>query len=64
MQHLQDPRRITSALVGARTPEQLTDNLRAVEVRLAEHQLDALDLVSRLELPYPYAFIDRFTRKS
>jgi aryl-alcohol dehydrogenase-like predicted oxidoreductase len=57
-------RRITSALVGARTPEQLTDNLRAIEVRLAEQQLDSLDQVSQLVLPYPYAFIDRYTRKS
>jgi len=56
-------RRVTSALIGARTPEQLTDNLGAGEVRLAEHQLEALDQVSRVEPPYPYAFIDRYTRK-
>jgi aryl-alcohol dehydrogenase-like predicted oxidoreductase len=56
--------RVTSALIGARKPEQLADNLRAAEIRLAGHQLDALDTVSRLELPYPYAFIERYTRKA
>jgi aryl-alcohol dehydrogenase-like predicted oxidoreductase len=56
--------RVTSALVGARTPEQLADNLGAGEVRLRDEQLDALERVSRLELPYPYAFIERYTRRS
>jgi aryl-alcohol dehydrogenase-like predicted oxidoreductase len=57
-------RRVTSALIGARTPEQLADNLRAGEIRLAERQLEALDAISRPELPYPYAFIERYTRKA
>ena len=54
---------VTTALVGARTREQITDNLGAGAVRLSGPQLGALDEVSRLELPYPYAFIERYTRK-
>jgi aryl-alcohol dehydrogenase-like predicted oxidoreductase len=53
---------VTTALVGARTPAQLADNLAAVETRLSPGQLAELDEVSRLELPYPYAFIRRYTR--
>lgn len=56
-------RRVTSALIGARTPAQLEDNLRAGELHLSAAQLDDLDRVSRLELPYPYSFIERYTRK-
>lgn len=56
-------RLVTTALIGARTPEQLADNLRAGEAPLSEAQLGALDEVSRPGLPYPYAFIERYTRK-
>lgn len=56
-------RLVTSALIGARTPQQLADNLKAAEVRLSDAQLARLDAVSRLDLPYPYAFIERYTRK-
>jgi aryl-alcohol dehydrogenase-like predicted oxidoreductase len=56
-------RLVTSALVGARTPVQLADNLDAGGVRLSAGQLAQLDEVSRVELPYPYAFIERYTRK-
>jgi len=54
---------VTTLLVGARTPKQLADNLRAGEVRLGKEQLAAIDEVSRPVLPYPYAFIERYTRK-
>lgn len=53
---------VTSALVGARTSRQLADNLAAGELRLADEQLRALDDVSRQVAPYPYGFIDRYTR--
>ena len=56
-------RRVTSALVGARTPAQLEDNLLACDVQLSGAQLDRIDEVSRVELPYPYSFIERYTRK-
>jgi aryl-alcohol dehydrogenase-like predicted oxidoreductase len=54
---------VTTALIGARTPEQLADNLRAGESPFSEAQLTSLDQVSRLDLPYPYSFIERYTRK-
>ncbi len=56
-------RLVTSALIGARTPAQLADNLKAGELRLEEGQLAALDEVSRQAAPYPYAFIERYTRR-
>jgi aryl-alcohol dehydrogenase-like predicted oxidoreductase len=55
-------RLVTSALIGARTPAQLDDNLKAGEVQLAEAQLAALDAASRQPAPYPYSFIERYTR--
>jgi aryl-alcohol dehydrogenase-like predicted oxidoreductase len=56
-------RLVTSVLIGARTPEQLADNLKAVEERLSGAELAALDEVSHLDAPYPYSFIERYTRK-
>jgi len=53
---------VTSALIGARTPAQLADNLKAGEERLSAAQLAELDQVSRLDPPYPYSFIRRYTR--
>ncbi len=53
---------VTSALIGARTPAQLADNLAAGEERLSQGHLAELDQVSRLEAPYPYSFIQRYTR--
>jgi aryl-alcohol dehydrogenase-like predicted oxidoreductase len=54
---------VVSALIGARTLEQLTDNLRATDARLSPAQLKELDEVSRIDVPYPYSFIERYTRK-
>ncbi len=55
---------VTSALIGARTPEQLADNLKAGELRLSEKQMADIDAVSRPGVPYPYSFIQRYTRRS
>ncbi|HVW19403.1 MAG TPA: aldo/keto reductase [Solirubrobacteraceae bacterium] len=44
---------VSTAIVGARTDEQLADNLAAVELRLSEDELDRLERVSRPDLPYP-----------
>jgi len=48
---------ITSPIIGARTPEQLKDNLGSVGWELTSEELEALDKVSRLEVGYPYRFI-------
>src|SRR5437764_6073727 len=44
----------TSVIVGARTEEQLRDNLAAAEVTLSEEELGRLDEVSGVPLLYPY----------
>ncbi|MEV0616245.1 aldo/keto reductase [Nonomuraea sp. NPDC050404] len=45
---------ITSLVVGARTSEQLADNLAAAELKLTAEQRARLDEVSRQPLLYPY----------
>jgi aryl-alcohol dehydrogenase-like predicted oxidoreductase len=50
---------VTSPILGARTPEQLDDNLGALEVRLAPAQVAALDEVSRPTLDFPAAFLEQ-----
>lgn len=53
---------ITSPIIGARTPEQLKDNLGSVGWGLTSEELEALDKVSRLEEGYPYRFIRQMGR--
>jgi aryl-alcohol dehydrogenase-like predicted oxidoreductase len=45
---------VTSLIVGARTTEQLTDNLAAADLVLGAEERDQLDQVSALPLIYPY----------
>ncbi len=45
---------VTSVIVGARTDDQLADNLRAAELRLSDDELARLDEVSGTSLLYPY----------
>jgi aryl-alcohol dehydrogenase-like predicted oxidoreductase len=45
---------ISSVIVGARTDEQLADNLKAAELTLSDDELTKLDEVSRPLLLYPY----------
>jgi aryl-alcohol dehydrogenase-like predicted oxidoreductase len=44
---------VTSVIVGAKRPEQLQDNLGAMELTLAQDELRHLDEVSALALEYP-----------
>jgi aryl-alcohol dehydrogenase-like predicted oxidoreductase len=48
---------VTSIIVGARTVEQLDDNLKALEVKLTGEDLADLDKASRPAWGYPYDFI-------
>ena len=48
---------ITAPIIGARTLEQLNDNLGAVDFALTDAQRQRLDEASALALPYPYDFI-------
>lgn len=45
---------VTSVIVGARTEEQLTDNLAAADLSLSADEVAALDEVSKYPLPYPF----------
>ncbi len=45
---------VASVIVGARTDEQLADNLKAVELKLSEEERRRLDEVSALPLIYPF----------
>ncbi|TQS44731.1 aldo/keto reductase [Cryptosporangium phraense] len=45
---------VTSLIVGARTEEQLADNLAAAELTLSDDEVAALEQVSRPPLLYPY----------
>jgi len=53
---------ITSPIIGARTLEQLEDNLGSAGWELTSEELEALDRVSRLEEGYPYRFIGHYGR--
>jgi aryl-alcohol dehydrogenase-like predicted oxidoreductase len=48
---------VTAAIFGARTLAQLSDNLRATELRLPAEVLAALSEASRVPLEYPYDFM-------
>ncbi|MCS6901220.1 MAG: aldo/keto reductase [Myxococcales bacterium] len=50
---------LTSVILGARTVQQLDDNLRALDVRLSAEELASLEEVSRPDWAYPYNFIGR-----
>jgi aryl-alcohol dehydrogenase-like predicted oxidoreductase len=45
---------VTSVIVGARTEEQLADNLAAAELALTADEVEELDAVSAQPLQYPY----------
>ena len=45
---------VTSVIVGARTEEQLTDNLASADLVLSDEEVSRLDAVSAEPLRYPY----------
>lgn len=48
---------VASTIIGARTMEQLEDNLGSLSVHLTPEHLHALDEVSRPVLPFPHEFL-------
>jgi aryl-alcohol dehydrogenase-like predicted oxidoreductase len=50
---------VMSVIVGAKTPEQLADNIAAAELQLSQDDLAALDKASALAPEYPRWMIDR-----
>jgi aryl-alcohol dehydrogenase-like predicted oxidoreductase len=45
---------VTSVIIGARTEKQLSDNLGAADLQLADEEMERLNEVSALPLIYPY----------
>jgi aryl-alcohol dehydrogenase-like predicted oxidoreductase len=54
----QRTRPVTSVILGARTMEQLEDNLASLEVEIPEESVARLEEVTRLADEYPRTFID------
>jgi aryl-alcohol dehydrogenase-like predicted oxidoreductase len=54
---VQAQRGVASTIIGARTVEQLDDNLGALDVVLSEQQSATLEEVSRPKLNFPYDFV-------
>ena len=50
---------VTSVIVGAKRPEQLADNIGAVDVSLSAEELASLDAVSALPAEYPGWMLER-----
>lgn len=50
---------VTSVIIGAKSVEQLDDNLKAVEVTLTPEQVARLDAVSALPAEYPQWMLER-----
>ena len=56
---------VTAPIIGARTPQQLADNLGATGWTLDQAQVEALTRASTTKLPYPYALqrLPQFIRR-
>jgi aryl-alcohol dehydrogenase-like predicted oxidoreductase len=50
---------VTSTIIGARTMQQLHDNVGALEVNLTDDQVDRIDEVSKPTLNFPHDFLLR-----
>lgn len=53
---------IVIPIFGARTLDQLEQNLGSVGWELGEEEISALDEASAILLPYPYRFVERYSR--
>jgi len=50
---------VTSVIIGSKKPEQLTDNLKSIDVKLSADELQQLNAVSELKPEYPGWMINR-----
>ncbi len=50
---------VTSVIIGAKTPEQLADNLGASDVTLAAEHVEELDAASAIPREYPGWMVER-----
>ncbi|HEX7741818.1 MAG TPA: aldo/keto reductase, partial [Sphingobium sp.] len=51
---------VTSVIIGARTIEQLDDNLEATKLKLSADEIGKLDELSAIAEDYPHWMISRF----
>jgi len=54
---------MTAPILGARTIEQLRDNLGAAGWSLSPDEMEELNRASAVPLPYPYRCVQRYTRR-
>jgi aryl-alcohol dehydrogenase-like predicted oxidoreductase len=54
---------VTSVIFGARSVEQLDDNLKAADVQLSAAEVQRLDEASAFEVGYPYRFIANIQKR-
>jgi aryl-alcohol dehydrogenase-like predicted oxidoreductase len=54
---------VTSVIFGARSIEQLDDNLKTADVKLSALDVQKLDDASAFELGYPYTFIANIQKR-
>jgi aryl-alcohol dehydrogenase-like predicted oxidoreductase len=54
---------VTAPIIGARTPAQLEENLGGCGWKLSKEEAALLDDASAIPLPYPYRFIQKYTRR-
>jgi aryl-alcohol dehydrogenase-like predicted oxidoreductase len=50
---------VTSAIIGARSVDQLDDNLKAAHVQLGDEAMARLNEINQLQIGYPYALMKR-----
>jgi aryl-alcohol dehydrogenase-like predicted oxidoreductase len=55
---------VASVIIGARTMEQLEDNLKAADLALSAEEMAQLDEASALPELYPYRFIDVYGQRA
>ena len=60
---LRRKKQLSACLIGARTAEQLKQNLDCLDWSLTTGEEESLDLVSSRALPSPYDFIQRYARR-
>jgi aryl-alcohol dehydrogenase-like predicted oxidoreductase len=54
---------VTSVIFGARSVQQLDDNLKAADVKLTAEDVKRLDDASGTKLPYPYDFLAQIQKR-
>jgi aryl-alcohol dehydrogenase-like predicted oxidoreductase len=55
---------ISSILIGARSMEQLESNMACILWEMSDEETLVLDKVSKEKIPYPYSFINSYSRES